>query len=405
VAEGAALGLGVERPSLPIPQEGLSEVLRGWSGQGRLWEALAAVEEDEPIQRRWTRTDTVRRAHRILLAQLEPTLVRWPMGLQVFLDALPAESLRSRVVTRAPAAGTSWSETYRRFGWPPRAFAGRERSRIADTFLVTSVRWTLDLLMKIWRNAVSVEPTVDIRVRRQLEVADQFLELEPLASAEAQIPTGRELRALAGSGYPWNVVGKVTQELRALDTNLEALARRLVSPEFLARFFHLGVLGVILVDLKELGATLVSVRPLSATTIGPAYLVTDAAGHRWDLWFEAAGVWSFYGEESPYARATAELPGSGRLGADIMLLRRGVRALIFECKYSESPEVVGRRGITQAFAYAVEARTKLAPHVSAMVVCPEDVVGAPSVTETAVGPVGVLTPGSIRDRVKQAMES
>jgi hypothetical protein len=66
-------------------------------------------------------------------------------------------------------------------------------------------------------------------------------------------------------------------------------------------------------------------------------------------------------------------------------------ALILECKYSENPDYVGGRGISQVMAYAVESVTALAPHVVSRVVAPvealtEQRAGVP----TSVGTVGVI---------------
>jgi hypothetical protein len=44
---------------------------------------------------------------------------------------------------------------------------------------------------------------------------------------------------------------------------------------------------------------------VGAGTLGPAYNVRTISGEQWDLWFEAGGVWTFYGAASPYVVATA----------------------------------------------------------------------------------------------------
>lgn len=93
-----------------IPWDGLAEVLRGWSGRGQLYEALATV-EDDLTEVQWQRRDIERRARRILFAQLESDIERWPTSAADWLHALPAESLRQRRIADAPHPGTDWIET------------------------------------------------------------------------------------------------------------------------------------------------------------------------------------------------------------------------------------------------------------------------------------------------------
>ena len=79
------------------------------------------------------------------------------------------------------------------------------------------------------------------------------------------------------------------------------------------RLFHLGVLGKLLKVLRSRGASITSLRPLSgAASSGPAYLV-ELDGRCWDLWFEAAAIWDYYGQPSPY-QALVRPQISGRRG-------------------------------------------------------------------------------------------
>jgi hypothetical protein len=71
------------------PLDGLAEVLHGWSGRGQLYEALATV-EDDLTEVRWQRRDIERRARRILFAQLESDIERWPTSAADWLHALPS---------------------------------------------------------------------------------------------------------------------------------------------------------------------------------------------------------------------------------------------------------------------------------------------------------------------------
>ena len=113
-----------------IPQDGLAEVLRGWSGRGQLYEALASIRDDHS-EVRWHRHDVEGRARRIMLTQLAPHLENWPQSAGDWLHALPAESLRQRRLTDTPRPGVDWVET-RTFGWPPEQFIVKDRSRVAD---------------------------------------------------------------------------------------------------------------------------------------------------------------------------------------------------------------------------------------------------------------------------------
>src|SRR4051794_27100620 len=107
--------------ALPIPEAGLTETLRGWSGKGQLWQALAAIPGEELTKRRWSARDIERRANRVLVAQLATQFIRWPTNARSWTEALPAQTLRSRIEGPSPVGRTSWRET-RLHGWPPRSF-------------------------------------------------------------------------------------------------------------------------------------------------------------------------------------------------------------------------------------------------------------------------------------------
>jgi hypothetical protein len=398
VVVGAAPVVGLIPP--PIPDRGLDEVLRSWSGPGQLWEALAAAEPEELAERRWSARDVRRRAHRILLQELTPHLARWPTDVQTWLDALPAESHQVRTETPWPGAGVSWTDTRRR-GWPPTVFVGRTRVRTAAMLLVTTLSWVLERLDLIRTDAVAVESEVDHLVRRQLDVALGLRGVDPVDAAQAIRPSAADARALASEGRPWTAVAAVARHLIELDAGgVTELARRLVMPvsELRPRLFHLAVLGELLHQVKARGWTSVSVRPLSGASGGPAYRVERPSAAPLDLWFEAAGAWGHYKKPSPYLAATAGVAAQNRpLGADLMLLRPGHAALLVECKYSPNSEVVARGGYEQVLAYAVEALTELAPQVVSVVVGPGSVVRTPHHATTAAGRVWVASPDGVGD--------
>src|SRR3954447_5046427 len=179
------LPAGIEQLTPKIPLVGLVETTRSWSSAGELYAALAAVDEPE---REWTSRDIERRAHRILAQRLESHLMSWPVRADDWLDALPAESLRPREAVLAPNSGTSWRETAKR-GWPPAAFYGKRRYRIADTLLVSTLRWTLEAVTSVIRDAELVVPGLLVEIAPQFHCALGLLEIEPVCRAHAIAPS------------------------------------------------------------------------------------------------------------------------------------------------------------------------------------------------------------------------
>lgn len=400
-----ATSFGLSSPA--IPQRGLDEILRSWTGQGQLWAALAAA-EDPVAERHWSAADIQRRAHRVVFQELEPLMASWPRSVRAWVNALPAVSERRRVIGPAPRAGVSWSETRRRGGWPPRSFVARPRYRLPDTLLATTLRWTLDQLAVIATAAAAPVDSTEVIARERLTVALGLLDEEPLAHTEPVAPTSTDIAALRSEGTPWRSVAPVAAKLRelGLEATLRELADRIVWPsaELAWRLFHLAILGELLHALRTSGASVVSLRPLGASLAGPAFLVTDADDRDWDLWFEAAGAWSYYGRADPYASAVAGVPGAGTaIGTDLMLIRPDECALLIECKYSSNPAVVARGGYEQALAYAAEAHELTAGAVTAAVVGPAGVVKSAAWADTLAGPVGVVPPDAIPVVVENAL--
>jgi len=385
----------------PIPQAGLDTVLRAWNGQGQLWEGLSAV-AGELAERDWKARDIRRRANRVLLSLLIPFLRRWPTQDQAWIESLPAQNIHKRVRNATPISGTSWSET-RKLGWPPRAFAGRSRERVADTLLLTSFRWTLDSLLLVVNDACAVEPSIDIDVRPNLGAAFALINTEPVASATGIMPSRADIQALRSEGRPWSSMATVADQLRLLTAlSLADLAHRLVLPsaQLRWRLFHLGVLGEVLIALRECGCLVRSVRPLSGASGGPCFAVKDAIGRTWDLWFEAAGAWGWYGRPSPYVEVAGRVGlGARSIGCDLALVLPEVQALVLECKYSTDYGVVCRDGYEQVVTYAAEMRTRLVKGVVSAVVGPEEVVpmrsDAESFIDLIVGKVGIVPPSAL----------
>jgi hypothetical protein len=390
--------------ALPIPNEGLTEVLSSWSGRGDLFEALAAIEpEDFEFARTWTRRDIERRANRVLFARLEPMLGQLPIRLDAWLDALPAESYRERILTLVPSANTIWVRTRQQFGWPPSRFAGRSRLRVADELIVTTLRWSIDSILRVRDDALAMEPRIDEGVSHQLRVLVELRDTEPVSYAIPVTPTKIDLKSLSLEGHPWNALAPVATLLRSAERSLEELSRTVLVPdaEFRWRLFHLAVLGTVLMAFRSINLLGVSLAPLSATGGRPAYTIQGSPDRAWDIWFEAGGFWKFYGIESPYVGATRALPSSGRpLSPDIAVLALRERALILECKFSAASSYVST-GVTKAMAYALEAKTALAEEIDAWTVVPQGTISGATSVKTAAGTIGICMPSDIAGLVKR----
>lgn len=229
MAAQSDLDVGLDRFSLEIPQGGLEEVLSGWSGQGQLLEALAAVGAPL-VDWKWTRRDVSRRAHRVLFQILTPLITKWPTHVLPWIEALPAQSERVPETTMAPTSGTSWVRTRIEHGWPPSAFAGRTRVRVADTLLLTTLRWVLEYVDLVWKDARALAADLDRGITQQLAASASLLEIEPVASASPIPPSRQDLVGLFSEGFPWTVLSPVALELQRLDTSVMDYALRLVEP-------------------------------------------------------------------------------------------------------------------------------------------------------------------------------
>jgi hypothetical protein len=329
----------------------------------------------------------------VLFAKMLPQLQLWPTDVRDWLDALPAETRTRRELANAPLRGTAWADTRRRFGWPPTQYVTRVRERIADEFLLTTFRWTLEQLLETRTDAVRLAARIADPVQLNLAAAEKVLEAGALEGVEAVEPSRADVEALERSGRPWNVVAPVAWEYLRFELSLYDLAEELIRPddeEFGWRLFHLGVFGQVLLTLRALGAELRSRAPLSGGSAGPAYEVLLPTGVTWDLWFEAAGAWGYYSRKSPYTEASTAAPGATRaLGADVMLIRVDERSFLIECKYSADPTTVARDGYHQAASYGLEVRSRLANEVVACVVGPEGVLSTTSSTEAFAALAGI----------------
>ncbi len=361
-------------------------------GPGKSLAALAAVTDDTD-EITWSATDMMRRADRVLFGEIEPDLRRWPVRERDWLAAFPAESERRRVLGRAPAGRVAWSDTYRRFGWPPASFVVTGRQRLPDELLMTTLRWTIEQTLGISRRRRGLVPEILAPVAVQLGLIEgsstppRSTALQPFGRAHrifapcaARAPRGMGLpRALMRCGDRRPPCAKYARAAIYPDDSLQSES------------LHLAALGEVLWLLRDAGAQIVSVAPITASSPGPAYRAT-LNGQVWDSGLsEASGAWSYYGCESPYLLATTALPGTQRpLSPDIMIIRPGQVAIILECKYSANPSYVGHKGVVQLLAYAAEARTALASAVLSRVIAPvEAFSGGGSRVPTVVGEVGI----------------
>lgn len=382
--------------SLSIPARGLDEIRRTWAGRGGLWGGIAQPANDDELG--WTPDLARRRASRVVMEIVRPTLERWPASHRAWIDALPAESIRRRFTGDVPGPGVDWVQT-RLDGWPPRRFHHRRRSRIADSVLVSATRWTIERLSQVVADADRLdEDILGPLARQRFDVAVSVLSAEPLASAVPSIAGRADLQALRSAGRPWNGVAAIAADLMRIDHDPLSIAELALDPDpaLADRLFHVAVLGALLVDLRARGWS-IAVMSLPGSPDGrPQFRTTSPLGDDWDVWFEMAGAWSFYGVPAPYPPAAAGITGTGGpLGADIALVRPGDRAVVIECKYSDNPSYVGRAGYEQTLAYMAEAKTGLVREVSGIVVGPAEVVQETGRTITSAGPVAITSPDAL----------
>lgn len=362
-----------------VPEDGLQEVLRGWSSRAQLYAALAGIEDDW-AEVRWSPLEIQQRANRVLFAELVERLNNWPRKTTDWTDALPASSRRVRRTSLNPDPGTDWVTSAVRHGWPPDGFVVNERSRVPDQVMATTLRWTIDQIEKIRKDALRVEKeSLKNAARQEIEALLSVGRQPPLQSSVGARPTRQDISALRRSGAPWTQLAVVAEFLADVDrSDLMDFARRHLLPDDDVRWrlFHLGTLGVLLKSLREKGWTLTSERPLSGTSSkGPCYIATSPDGEAWDIWFEASGMWEYYGISSPYLDLMAGVfeKSADPVGADLAIIQEGVAAHLFECKFGGAGEV-RRKGYHQVTTYVTEAVEQLVPRAQGFVVGPDNVV-------------------------------
>jgi hypothetical protein len=363
-------------PRLQLPRTGLDELLRGWSGEGQLLDALAAARQPA-LDVEWSAGDLRRRADRVLLGRLEDQIGRLPGSAAEWLEHLPVMTEARTVRSRQLVSPTSWVRTVRQFGWPPSQFVGPLRSRIQDETTLTALAWCGRTLQRLSNDVQPIAGALAGRLSSPIVALVELLE-GVLADVPDLRPSRLDLQMLRSAGRPWTLLGEVVQELVRAETDLEFLAYQVIEPdpELQWRLFHISVLGTVLSAMRANHARIRWLAPLSASLVsGPQFRAVMPDRESWDIWFEADAAPGYYGYKSPYRRATAAVSRSERgIGADIMVVSPLHRALILECKWSASGVYVGRDGYHQIAGYALEARERLAPLVWSFIVGPIEVV-------------------------------
>ncbi len=296
------------------------------------------------FSQKWSRTIGLglqmrsRLAHRILFERILPMLETWPTRLSTWFDALPSAISSSRVARSAPDSGTSWVETRKAGPWPPRQFLGRDRRRMADQLLITTLAWTLVRLARIRADALKLVPDIDMQVSRQLDVAIRVSDSTIVSQAAPIRPSEQELRILGREGK--SVERRVSRRPRGeTPRHLAECTRRRApapDPEIRWRLFHLSILGIVLIGARNIGAKVTATAPLTRSSGSAAFRILTEDGLSWDLWFEGETAWSAYGRSSPYLEVTKKLGGGQRpLSPDLLLVRGDNYAVSIECKYSQ----------------------------------------------------------------------
>lgn len=348
---------------LAIPLDGIEEILSGWSGNGSLYEALAAVSGSGAMERSWSEQEVRSRANRILVEHIRGDLGRWPRSVDEWLPHLPVSSRAEVLTSSNPRGRVEWRETSRRFGWPPRSYVTRRRHREIADVTVTTLAWTVDRLEEMIRQARKGQmlPESEASLDGPLAAAKEALALAETPESSPR-PDRHDLDALVTSGKPWSSVEAVTSQIVRSETDLMWFAEQMLSPdeEFRWRLFHLAVLGHVLGALRERQARVSWRAPLGAGSSGPHFVTRLPDRTEIEVWFEAAGATKYYGGPTApamYSETVKPVKGAERsIGADIGLFIPSRRqALLFEVKFSSDGPYIARNGFHQAAAYMLDA--------------------------------------------------
>lgn len=378
------------RLTLSIPRLGIEEVLRGWSGEGSIYEDLSSASSPDALD--WTPADIQRRARRVLLGLLDPITEQWPTTKRQWEEFLPSSTVSERTIMRVPSGGVNWRETHRRHGWPAREFVGRQRHRITDEVTLATLAWLARELRSVVEDVRPLSTVtadrVGVRVALVAEVLLPWSDITPVR------PDRLDLLALGSSGFPWRYVAAVADLVVRAERDPEFIAFDLIAPDpdIGARLFHLATYGMAIRALRNHRFVVTWRRPISGTRPGAQIEAIGPSGSRFDLWFEAAAARSAYGlPRTTYQDAVHSIVGAGGpIGVDVMLADAGSRALLLECKWSSNAQYVGRDGYHQAASYALDALNGLAPQVWSFVIGPQEVVPSTNVALGLYDSLGVV---------------
>lgn len=399
----------------PLPERGLGEVLSAWTGEGAVDEFFrtlgiiaAAGEGPEPLaERAWLEERAAReRANRVLVGRLRPELERLPTTGQTWINALPAESRTSRIVSDRPMGSVDWVRTSQR-GWPPIEFHLKRRHRTDDSVLARVVGWVVEALLTSISDTTKLAPSLLGPVEKQVAALTALIDHPLIAEAPARRPSVQEIRAVRGLGRPWVALVPIAEYYSRLN-DVSSLASELIVPdaELAWRLFHLGCLGEVLVQLRDEGCDLTAAAPLYGGSSNPAYISLVPDGSRVDVWFEASGCWKYYAPDldDPYRRAAASASRAAALSPDILLVRSfpngSSRGLVLECKSGADAAAAARDGYLQVVAYAAQLRAMTGMPVEAWVLGRDDLFGLPTagVLEAAgIDAVGMVAGSRVSD--------
>ncbi len=388
--------------TIELALDGIPELAAVWSGDGDLFDALAASEGEVPRPAEpdtdWSPGAIRKRAQRVLLGKLAEFMEQWPMSVGGWEEYLPVTTTAERTASPAVRGRIDWVQTVRIGGWPPRQYVQRHRRRSTDEVVLTATAWLshhLDAALQAVSRPEGFSPELVKRVKEPIAVLSAVVQ-ESMADTNPVRPDRLDIQSMKAAGYPWRSVALAAEEIARLADDINALAYELVhanpASSLAWRMFHLSVFGVVVASLREARCRLRWLVPLAAGTRGPHLSVETEDGTAWDLWYEAKGVRHRYGVGGgPYPEAIADVREvGGPIGADIALIRPGERALLLECKWSDKPSYVGRTGYHQASSYALDARLGLADEVWSLVVGPREFVERTSITVQPLQEFGVV---------------
>lgn len=341
-----------------IPLDGLHFILTGWMGQGRLFTALASV--NDGVEVNWSDADVRARAMRMVIESVRDSLLKWPASIDDWLTYIPVSSVRESATTTTPHGRINWLETTKRYGWPPVAYVTAKRSRELSDITIEVLAWTVDRLRQTFS---AVHPDDDSgyeKLRNSVAAAADALNFCKTSQMLSR-PDFHDLKALTASGPPWTYVRPVAEVLLRSETDLKWFATQMLIPddELRWRLFHLAVTGSVLQSLQRIGFYVSWSAPIGANgaSLQPTFTAHAPDKPEFDIWFESQSASREYFPEiaTPYQRATRSVrKRESSIGADVAIYNRDNRAaLLIECKFGGG-SYVARAGFHQACGYLLD---------------------------------------------------